>query len=253
MKVQYFGDVSDYRKYALLRAFARVGLKIGVCWVMTESDERSDGQFRRYIEKPNKWRQYDPELFDFLETVQENPAKGFKQFEVTELLPSALYFNALTPDGKSERQVWHRNAMAALAGAELVFFDPDNGFEVSSRAKGRKYSSKFTFFDEVADHYREGRSVLVYQHFPRKPRAEFIKELAGEMRRHLSEADVWAFETAHVVFMLGAQPNHRHATTEAAGRVEARLVPDFFRDAKRTAFSAASIEKQIAAIEADLF
>jgi hypothetical protein len=35
MKVQYFGDVNDYRKFALLRLLAsKGGFKIGVCWML---------------------------------------------------------------------------------------------------------------------------------------------------------------------------------------------------------------------------
>jgi hypothetical protein len=44
VKNQYFGDISDYRKYDLLRALAVVGgLKIGVAWMLTPEDGRTDG------------------------------------------------------------------------------------------------------------------------------------------------------------------------------------------------------------------
>jgi hypothetical protein len=50
MKDQYFGDVNDYRKYGLLRALSSVTrLPIGVCWLLTGPDSRSDGEFRRYL------------------------------------------------------------------------------------------------------------------------------------------------------------------------------------------------------------
>ena len=45
MKVQYFGDVNDYRKYVLLRLLAKSGeFKIGVCWMLTPADDRTDGK-----------------------------------------------------------------------------------------------------------------------------------------------------------------------------------------------------------------
>jgi len=35
MKHQYFGDVSDYRKYGLLRGIQRhTNLRLGVCWML---------------------------------------------------------------------------------------------------------------------------------------------------------------------------------------------------------------------------
>jgi hypothetical protein len=35
VKVQYFGDVNHYRKFALLRLLADK-FKIGICWMLTE-------------------------------------------------------------------------------------------------------------------------------------------------------------------------------------------------------------------------
>ena len=67
MKVQYFGDENDYRKYALLRLLATLGrFKIGVCWMLTPADERSDGGKRSFIQRPAKWRALDPDLFDLM-------------------------------------------------------------------------------------------------------------------------------------------------------------------------------------------
>ena len=64
MKVQYFGDVNDYRKYALLRLLAAAGFTIGINWHLTPDDDGADGNKRDYLAKPDKWRGYDPELFD---------------------------------------------------------------------------------------------------------------------------------------------------------------------------------------------
>ncbi len=52
MKEQYAGDISDYRKYALLRALAGPGgLKPGVCWMLTPPDGRADGNKVGYIDE----------------------------------------------------------------------------------------------------------------------------------------------------------------------------------------------------------
>jgi hypothetical protein len=74
VKIQYFGDMNDYRKFALLRLFARQAkYKVGVCWMMTEPDERQDGNNPSYRERPDLWRGYDPQLFDTLKTVPCSP------------------------------------------------------------------------------------------------------------------------------------------------------------------------------------
>ncbi len=67
MKHKYFGDINDCRKYGLLRILAGGGkLKIGVCWMLTPDDGKRDGGFVGYLDQPDKWQGYDPELFDCL-------------------------------------------------------------------------------------------------------------------------------------------------------------------------------------------
>ncbi|MCJ7618838.1 MAG: hypothetical protein MUP64_01300, partial [Anaerolineae bacterium] len=67
MKNQYFGDVNDYRKYGLLRVLTNGGeIKAAVCWMLTPDDGRGDGGFTSYLEQPDKWRHFDPLLFDHL-------------------------------------------------------------------------------------------------------------------------------------------------------------------------------------------
>lgn len=103
---------------------------------------------------------------------------------------------------------------------ELAFFDPDNGLEVASCPKGRKRSSKFVYYGEIESHWRAGRSALIYQHFPREPRAAFIERLQARLSAALPGSHVWAFETAHVVFLLAAQPSHMARVQAAVAAAE---------------------------------
>ena len=41
MKVQYFDDVNDYRKFALLKALSGKGFTIGVCWMKRTGPARA--------------------------------------------------------------------------------------------------------------------------------------------------------------------------------------------------------------------
>mgnify|MGYP001591471331 CR=1 FL=1 len=44
MKNQYFGDINDYFKYRLLRKVEKdCGLKIGLCWMLTQNDDTKEG------------------------------------------------------------------------------------------------------------------------------------------------------------------------------------------------------------------
>ena len=65
MKNQYFGDINDYRKYSLLRLLSGHGkISTAVCWMLTPDDLRPDGHRIQYLREPEKWRKFDPAVFD---------------------------------------------------------------------------------------------------------------------------------------------------------------------------------------------
>lgn len=119
--------------------------------------------------------------------------------------------------------------LSAFHGVELVFFDPDNGLE-TSLCKGRKNSSKYLYLDEVDAFYASGKSVLIYQHFPRVERRAFLASCIERLRSVASDALVWSFTTAHVVFFLVVHPESPPrlavAATEACGRWDDDFVKD---------------------------
>jgi hypothetical protein len=229
MKAQYFGDENDYRKYALLRLLAKSGgFKIGICWMLTPADERSNGGKRSYVQHPAKWRAFDPDLFDLMATVKPKPGLvDLLRIEREGLIPGAKFFNEVIPDPRGERVAFHQACLSAFNGCDLVFFDPDNGLDVLSLPKGRKNSGKFVFRDEISDHYAVGRSILCYQHFAREHRPTFLSKTAGDLSLALPSASVWCFQTAHVAFFLGAQPGHARRVGAVAEEV-AEKWPEWF-------------------------
>jgi hypothetical protein len=96
MKVQYFGDVNDYRKFALLRLLSQVGqFKIGVCWILTEDDASGQGDRRSYLKQPEKWRAYDPATFDALAKAPAAPTiNDLRRVEAEALVPNAAFLNS---------------------------------------------------------------------------------------------------------------------------------------------------------------
>lgn len=94
--------------------------------------------------------------------------------------------------------------------------------------KGRKNSSKYVYLDKVASFYASGKSLLIYQHFPRVERNAFMASCADRLRPAASGAVIWAFTTAHVVFFLLVHPDSPErlaiAAMEACGRWEAGFV-----------------------------
>lgn len=94
MKEQYAGDINDYRKFAILRRLRDDGrTRIGVCWMLTPPDGRNDGARTQFLQQPNVWRRYDPELHDKL--------------------------NALATTGSTEPNFWRKAAYSAEPNSSL--------------------------------------------------------------------------------------------------------------------------------------
>ena len=179
MKHQYFGDINDYRKYGLLRALlANTPLALRVAWMLTPDDGSSDGGFRSYLQQPDRWKRFDPELYAGLAALAQRRAfPRVSLLGATDLLPGATFFSDLVPDQLAQREVWSTALLRGVRGTELVFLDPDNGIEVKSSPAGRRGSSKYVRWSEIEKIWSLGASLLVYQHFPRKPRTELAAAL----------------------------------------------------------------------------
>lgn len=210
MKNKYFGDVNDYRKYGLLRCLLEVSkLRLGVCWMLTADDRRRDGELRRYLRHPARWRRFDPQLYDLLRRLlKRGVARTVKHAEGWDLMPGATYFWHLLEDDHARRKPYFERVWQKLAGAPLLFLDPDNGIEVKSVRRGSRRSSKYIYWNEIETAYARGHSLVLYQHFRREARAAFIQGIAKQLRERLKVPSVEPFKTAHVVFFLVSRPEH---------------------------------------------
>jgi hypothetical protein len=68
-------------------------------------------------------------------------------------------------------------------GADVAFFDPDNGLETTTVPHSRKLSTKHVYWREVRRSWDEGHSVLVYQHHARVT----IPDMIDRCRRRAAE------------------------------------------------------------------
>jgi hypothetical protein len=228
MKDQYFGDVNDFRKYGLLRALAEVGLSIGVCWLLTGDDAGGDGELRKYLTKPSRWRNFDPELYDKLLRLQQpGVSRSVKYANEWGLVPGATYFDEVLTDEIDQRNQYFTAALAALRACDVLFFDPDNGIEVQSSGRGRHGSEKYVYWSELREAYANGHSLLVYQHFPRVERARFVPFLADCLREELGAPRVEGFATPHVAFFLVHATGHAAALERVVEIVRSRWTGQF--------------------------
>jgi hypothetical protein len=228
MKDQYFGDVNDFRKYGLLRALVLPDrLRLGVCWMLTEADGRTDGNFLAYLSKPENYRHSDPELFDWLKQVigieQDRRTARIQQ---SALLGSACFHANILGDCGVERRRYFSECGAKFTGCDLVFFDPDNGLEIGSTSRGRKHSRKYLWWDEVCSAFCAGSSVLIYQHFIRKNRIDFIARMTDELRERTGAAAVFSFKTPHVLFLLGCHERHVGIFRRGLGAIQSGWAAD---------------------------
>lgn len=221
MKHQYFGDVNDYVKYGLLRCFANAGLRIGVCWMLTPDDKRSDGHKIQYLSLPDEWGDHDPYLFGHLsKTLAARDGKHVRHIEGPNHIPGARFFGVPVPDSQVERAVWSKDMLTALDGSDLLFFDPDNGIEVPSKTIGQKDSSKYIYWKELTESWKHSKSLFVFQHFPRAKRNEYILASVEEMQSRLPSSLVIPLRSSNVLFLLAYRPVNSTRIMKAVELIE---------------------------------
>jgi hypothetical protein len=109
------------------------------------------------------------------------------------------------------------DAIATRASVDsLVFFDPDNGLEVTSVKPGSGAAVKYLFWAELAAVAASGASLAIYQHFPRVARAAYVEALLTRLGSELGpEYETCAAHTSQVAFLFATrapQAAELHAT-----------------------------------------
>lgn len=210
MKNQYFGDIHDYIKYGLLRAILGSGnLSLLVAWMLTPNDSGKDGGKRSYLQQPDKWRHYDEPLFDFLlSSLGPGVEPEVDIIERSSVLPRTKYFSDIVPDKLEPREIWAAKLFHAARGVDLVFLDPDNGFEVPSKPIGHKNSRKYIAWSEVQRLWNAGHSLLVFQCKKRERTEITIERLALKLHNLTGSSFIEVFDAPGVLYFLAAQPQH---------------------------------------------
>jgi len=148
MKNQYVGDVNDYVKYGLIHSIAKIfGKKILFVWMLTEIDN-NDGNKIKYLNYPQKYRHYNPALFDELQNIVKNKYNNIDNIiamEQNKLFKKYHYFNEFIKDDKKSRCEYFQRVNSLAKKYDTVFFDPDNGLEIKSCKYGNKKSSKYLY------------------------------------------------------------------------------------------------------------
>ncbi|MFC2017213.1 hypothetical protein ACFLUD_02225 [Chloroflexota bacterium] len=211
MKNQYFGDINDFKKYGLLRLFGKKGkIRTLICWLLTPNEPKQDGHRIQYLNEPEKWRIFDPELFDFLrQQVIISKDRSIFSIERSGLLHHCSFYSDLVTDEIDARKKYINKISELSQSADLLFFDPDNGLEVKSVPFGKRKSSKYLYFDEVNKLFSSGCSLMIYQHLPPKPRIPYINEIVTRAKNATNAKSVFIYSTQFSLFLVIPQSEHQ--------------------------------------------
>ena len=189
MKNQYFADIGDYSKFALISTMLPTGLKIGLNWYLTQNDEKTDGKYIEYLDKP-EYHESDPELCAFLkQTINHNlrdvsEIKKFKRFSNVifyEELLDIQNISARTVEGRNERiknrEDWFSKSLMQLSDRDLVFCDPDNGIATNKMKTAIKNSIKYITLSEIERMIDAGFSLVIYNHRDRSKEENYLEKI----------------------------------------------------------------------------
>jgi len=233
MQDRYTGDIGDYVKYGLLRAVTK-GKRLGVAWYLFHPGGKekvnADGGKVRYLNESVRWRDYDPELFDFLQQIVNQNKRKVSQIEKSGLLGSTRFSNEILEHSTQTlshyyqqrydwRLGWFDRVQHALQDCDVVFADPDNGLCEDDKFKpGRVKDWKRLPFRE-AKALAENRTAIIYHHNTRRKGghrceiAYWIHKLGGDTLALYCYADS-SFRTFYVINPL---PEIKERLYEFAG------------------------------------
>src|ERR1700733_9353241 len=166
MQLRYLGDSHDFIKFALLRHLHdTLNVRLGVNWYLTcpkdvDRPNNQDGEQRHHM-NGDKWRKWNESLFVEIERFQELNSRTFQKFRQSRILPENTLYHENQLKTTDDRSVWQKEAMASLSRAELIFLDPDNGFEVPSWTGRTK--PKYSTYSEASEYFEKGKIVVGIQ------------------------------------------------------------------------------------------
>ena len=155
-------------------------------------------------------------MYDYLNwQVVDSGIRSVDVLKTGNLLSKCQFFSDIVPDEAALRKEYLDRFFRVAEGADLVFFDPDNGIEVQSVRYGNRDSRKYVYRFELQRAFSLGHSLLIYQHFPRRPRALFVREQSKHLQDLLEPDALFAFHDSDVAFFLASQPKHREFFDQA--------------------------------------
>ncbi|WP_143271764.1 hypothetical protein [Bradyrhizobium mercantei] len=237
MQNRYVGDVGDFAKYALLRAIAReTKLRIAVIWYLySDEDHNADGRHLGYL-RDGALAQLDPSLHAALARLIHKGKRSVRSVAAAGILPpDTSFFANSVSDRRGDKRLsrtqralfraaWLKKALASAEGHQLVFLDPDNGLETASVQRHSPKSGKYVFWNEVAEFWSAGHSLVIYHHLNRTATvARQADVLKAKFRERFPDAPLLRYFLARRGscrhFWIVAQEEHAPALAQSIERI----------------------------------
>lgn len=156
MQNKYIGDIGDFSKYLLLQYLCvNQELSLGINWFFNEFDNNDYSK----IKIPDDYSNIDKLLFDNLKDC-----KSVEDIKKSAIFPESTLYYSEQIKIEIKRLNWFRDSLDKLKNQDVLFFDPDNGLEVSSCGKLSKGAVKYVFFDEIIEAFSKEKTIVIYQH-----------------------------------------------------------------------------------------
>jgi hypothetical protein len=180
MQHRYVGDVGDFGKYALLRVLCQPepSINLAVIWCLFPDESgNNDGRHVSYL-RDQGFAQLDASLHAALADIVARSRRNIAAIGDSGCLPASTVFCAdpisaldAAHAGSAERlryrAEWLETCLRRTSTCQLVFFDPDNGLEIASIPKHHPKAGKYIYWDELAQFWRRGNTLLIYHHLNR--------------------------------------------------------------------------------------
>jgi hypothetical protein len=233
---RYVADIGDYVKLAILRELAR-GRRLGVAWWrFPDENHNADGGHRKYLERQNEWKHFDPDLFEALLKIEKEGKKDVRAIEKAAVLRHAVFASVEIPCCKvlpfslrpAERSKWLAGIKKKLKDCNLVFLDPDNGIAPEGLRLTQRRAGKSVTIEEMKALQERNRAMVVYHHQThyRGGHISEIYDLATRLRKsglHVSGALRARPWSPRVFFILNGDKELHERAKSIAERWENRI------------------------------
>jgi hypothetical protein len=159
MQNKYFGDKHDFYKYFFLKHISNY-YSLGIHWCLISDEEKTnDGKKSLSKIEENK----EMILYKMLNNAEKN-IKTIKCY----FPKKTKYFDEIHKCFYRDF-IYGKNAIKKLNSQDVIFFDPDNGIEVSSTKNSNKF--KFITYKLLSEFWNMGKTLIIYQHTDRNKKS----------------------------------------------------------------------------------